>query len=81
MPDVLHSYLLRYKGTVAQGRVHAKTGSLTGVNALSGYLFAENFPFPIIFSFIVNDSSDISASDVRNGIDEIVVSLAKLENC
>lgn len=68
----------RFIGTPAQGRVHAKTGTLTGVNALSGYVFPRNFKYPVIFSIIVNDSSNIPNALVRKGMDEIIVEVAKL---
>ena len=38
-----------------EGRVHAKTGTMTGVNALSGVLMMPNRPC-VVFSFIVNQS-------------------------
>lgn len=71
----------RFIGTPAEGRVHAKTGSLTGVNSLSGYVFAANFSNPIVFSIIANESSDIEAHIITDGMDKIVVGLAELKKC
>ena len=45
----------RLKNTVAQGRVRAKTGSLTGVATLSGYLNTLQNE-TLAFSFLMNDA-------------------------
>jgi D-alanyl-D-alanine carboxypeptidase/D-alanyl-D-alanine-endopeptidase (penicillin-binding protein 4) len=69
----------RFKDTVLEGKLRAKTGTLSGNSALSGYLDTENDGV-IIFSIIVN-SSDQNVSILRSGIDEIVLNLAKLKKC
>eukprot|EP01100_Stratorugosa_tubuloviscum_P011754 TRINITY_DN532_c0_g1_i1.p1 TRINITY_DN532_c0_g1~~TRINITY_DN532_c0_g1_i1.p1 ORF type:complete len:515 (-),score=253.83 TRINITY_DN532_c0_g1_i1:71-1573(-) len=69
----------RFVGTPAQGRVFAKTGTETGVTALSGYVTPINFE-NIVFSIIANLSNQ-SASVLRNAIDSIVILLAELEQC
>ncbi|KAM3093437.1 D-alanyl-D-alanine carboxypeptidase/D-alanyl-D-alanine-endopeptidase [Phormidesmis sp. 146-12] len=69
----------RFRGTAAQGIVQAKTGSLTGVSALSGYLAPPNYS-PIVFSVIVNQSTS-SATVQREAIDEVVLLLTKLRSC
>lgn len=68
----------RFVNTVVQGRVHAKTGTLTGVRALSGYL---EHPFfgTIVFSILGNQSGGGEA--LRQGIDDIVVTVGKLYPC
>lgn len=43
----------RMRGTIAEGRVHAKTGYVSYVRSLSGYLWTLNEE-PIIFSLMVN---------------------------
>lgn len=71
----------RFRGTPAEGRVHAKTGSMTGVDALAGYLkrangqtlafsllvnnFAGDSPRPVIDAFVVRLASDASAAPRR----------------
>ncbi|HEY9747917.1 MAG TPA: D-alanyl-D-alanine carboxypeptidase, partial [Allocoleopsis sp.] len=69
----------RFRETPAQGRVQAKTGTLSGISALSGYLNPPNYP-PLVFSIIVNHSNQ-PASTLRQTIDEIVLALTRLRAC
>ena len=59
-----------------EGRIFAKTGSITHVNSLSGYLVAADGR-EVIFS-ILSNASGVRASQVRSGIDRIVEGLASL---
>jgi serine-type D-Ala-D-Ala carboxypeptidase/endopeptidase (penicillin-binding protein 4) len=68
----------RFENTVVQGRVHAKTGTLTGVRALSGYLEHPIYG-TIVFSILGNQSGGGEA--LRQGIDDIVVTVGKLYPC
>ncbi|WP_138504656.1 D-alanyl-D-alanine carboxypeptidase/D-alanyl-D-alanine-endopeptidase [Nostoc sp. PA-18-2419] len=69
----------RFQNTPAEGIVQAKTGTLTGVVSLSGYVNAPKYQ-PLVFSIIVNQSEQ-PATVVRQAIDEIVVLLAELQRC
>jgi D-alanyl-D-alanine carboxypeptidase/D-alanyl-D-alanine-endopeptidase (penicillin-binding protein 4) len=69
----------RFQDTPAEGIVQAKTGTLTGVVSLSGYMNAPKYE-PLVFSIIVNQS-DQSATVVRQAIDEVVVLLTQLHHC
>jgi D-alanyl-D-alanine carboxypeptidase/D-alanyl-D-alanine-endopeptidase (penicillin-binding protein 4) len=46
----------RMRGTAAQGRCHAKTGTLNGVSALSGYCFrgGDDADHAVVFSLLMN---------------------------
>jgi serine-type D-Ala-D-Ala carboxypeptidase/endopeptidase (penicillin-binding protein 4) len=68
----------RFGNTGVQGRVHAKTGTLTGVRALSGYLEHPIYG-TIVFSILGNQSGGGEA--LRKGIDDIVVTVGKLYPC
>jgi D-alanyl-D-alanine carboxypeptidase/D-alanyl-D-alanine-endopeptidase (penicillin-binding protein 4) len=69
----------RFQNTELQGRIQGKTGTLSGVVSLSGYL--ENREYgSIVFSVLVNHS-DRSAGILRNGIDEIVLLLGRVKRC
>jgi D-alanyl-D-alanine carboxypeptidase/D-alanyl-D-alanine-endopeptidase (penicillin-binding protein 4) len=69
----------RFRNTPLKGRLQAKTGTLTGVIALAGYVeTADNQP--LIFSITVNNS-DRSAPTLRNGIDEVILLLGQLKRC
>ena len=57
----------------------AKTGTLTGVGALAGYLVSEEYPI-IVFSILVNNS-DLKSKEIRQAIDEIIVDLNHIEKC
>jgi D-alanyl-D-alanine carboxypeptidase/D-alanyl-D-alanine-endopeptidase (penicillin-binding protein 4) len=59
--------------------LQAKTGTLSGVSALSGYVEVPNYE-PLVFSIMVNQS-DLSTPKVRSAIDEIVLLLNRLSRC
>lgn len=55
----------RMRGTAAAGRCHAKTGTLRGVSALSGYCSTTSGN-PVAFSFIENNMSEYTAKQVED---------------
>lgn len=68
----------RFRNTPARGIVFAKTGTISGVVSLSGYVTPPGYS-PVVFSVIVN--SGYSASTVRASVDSLVVALTRLRNC
>ncbi|MGR6914998.1 D-alanyl-D-alanine carboxypeptidase/D-alanyl-D-alanine endopeptidase [[Actinomadura] parvosata] len=63
----------RMRGTPAENNVHAKTGSLTGVTSLSGYVTSADGE-PLIFSIMLNQYLSGSPKDIE---DKIAVRLAQ----
>ncbi|MGK7875083.1 MAG: D-alanyl-D-alanine carboxypeptidase/D-alanyl-D-alanine-endopeptidase [Xenococcaceae cyanobacterium] len=69
----------RFQDTPLQGNLQAKTGTLTGVSALSGYLDVPDYQ-PLVFSIMVNQSEQ-SVATLHEAIDEIVLLLRSLRSC
>jgi serine-type D-Ala-D-Ala carboxypeptidase/endopeptidase (penicillin-binding protein 4) len=69
----------RFRGTPVAGQVHAKTGTLNGVRALSGYLEHPEYG-EITFSVVVNQPGQ-SGTVLVQAIDQIVVQLARVSMC
>lgn len=69
----------RFRNTAAQGKLQGKTGTISGVVALSGYLTPSNHP-DVVLSLLTNDSS-ASTTTVRGAVDEIVLVLTRLRSC
>ncbi len=65
----------RMKDTAAMGNLRAKTGTLTGVSCLSGYVHTRDGE-PLIFSIMMNNFVG-SASKARRAQDEIGILLAR----
>jgi D-alanyl-D-alanine carboxypeptidase/D-alanyl-D-alanine-endopeptidase (penicillin-binding protein 4) len=63
----------RFRGTIAQGRVYGKTGSLGGVKTLSGYAMTDHGE-PIAFSILTNNFN-LPAKKVNDAIDDIVTNI------
>ncbi|NET57531.1 MAG: D-alanyl-D-alanine carboxypeptidase/D-alanyl-D-alanine-endopeptidase [Symploca sp. SIO2E6] len=66
----------RFQDTPLQGNLRAKTGSLTGVSALSGYLDVPNYE-SLVFSIMLNRTEQPAAIQ-RQAIDDIVLLLGSL---
>jgi D-alanyl-D-alanine carboxypeptidase/D-alanyl-D-alanine-endopeptidase (penicillin-binding protein 4) len=69
----------RMRYTPAQGMVHAKTGTLKGVRALSGYVEHPRYG-TLVFSIIGNHPR-LSGKALSKTIDDIVVQLSMLMPC
>ncbi|MEG4454205.1 D-alanyl-D-alanine carboxypeptidase/D-alanyl-D-alanine endopeptidase [Microcoleus sp. N9_A1] len=81
LPIAGESGTLKNRFNITPNRVilQAKTGTLSGVSALSGYIEVPNYE-PLVFSIIVNQS-DLSAAKMRSATDEIVLLLNRLRRC
>lgn len=69
----------RFQDTDIKGNLQAKTGTLTGVSALSGYLDVPNYQ-PLVVSIIINNSP-LSGTQQREAIDEIIKLLFRVRKC
>lgn len=70
----------RLHQTNVRGMVRAKTGSLKGVKALSGYLDHPQHG-TLVFSIIANQPTKRYNAEVIQAIDDIVLSLSELTDC
>ncbi|MGJ3252817.1 MAG: D-alanyl-D-alanine carboxypeptidase/D-alanyl-D-alanine endopeptidase [Elainellaceae cyanobacterium] len=69
----------RFRGTTVAGNLDGKTGGLTGVSSLSGYLNPPGY-MPLAFSILI-DHSEQPGRVRRAAIDEIVLQMAQLQAC
>lgn len=69
----------RFINTSVQNNLWAKTGTLTAVGALAGYLQTQSNS-TLVFSILVNNS-ELENKEIRQAIDEIVVIVNRLEQC
>ncbi len=69
----------RFRNTAIEGKLWGKTGTLTGVTSLSGYLETNHYQ-PLVFSIMVNQS-ELAAKIQRQAIDEVVLLLSQLHHC
>ncbi|MGL5941339.1 MAG: D-alanyl-D-alanine carboxypeptidase/D-alanyl-D-alanine endopeptidase [Waterburya sp.] len=70
----------RLRHTLSEGAVRAKTGTLKGVRALSGYVEHPEYGI-LVFSIITNQPTNQPSEPVIQAIDDIVLSLSSLANC
>jgi D-alanyl-D-alanine carboxypeptidase/D-alanyl-D-alanine-endopeptidase (penicillin-binding protein 4) len=68
----------RMRGTAAEGRLRAKTGTLSSASALAGYVTTQDGDL-LAFAFIVN-APRIHASHIHTLQDTLGVALAELKN-
>lgn len=69
----------RYRNAPVPIELQAKTGYVSNNESLAGYLQPSNHP-ALVFSIFLNNA-DLSATEMRTIIDEIVVNLAQLNDC
>jgi serine-type D-Ala-D-Ala carboxypeptidase/endopeptidase (penicillin-binding protein 4) len=66
----------RLADTPAAGRVHAKTGSMSNVRSLAGYVTTAADE-PVVFAFISN-GFDVRGSEIDARVDELILALVTL---
>ena len=66
----------RFKGTILEGKLFAKTGSLNASRALSGYLITRSGR-TLIFSALANDMPDGTDSQATAVVDRALVAVAE----
>lgn len=66
----------RFKGTILEGRLFAKTGSLNAARALSGY-FVTRSGKTLIFSALANDMPEDTDSEATAAVDRALVAIAE----
>jgi D-alanyl-D-alanine carboxypeptidase/D-alanyl-D-alanine-endopeptidase (penicillin-binding protein 4) len=69
----------RFRDTPLAGRLRAKTGTLTGVVALSGYLDHPEWG-PVAFSLMI-DHANTPTRDLRAALDQVVLWLYGVRSC
>lgn len=69
----------RFRDTAVHARVRAKTGTLRGVRALSGYLESPHYG-TLVFSILINQPGQ-SGSVMLRAIDQIVLQTARVTPC
>lgn len=69
----------RFIDTPLVGNLQGKTGTLSGIVSLSGYLETEADE-TLVFSILINQSEQ-PATTLRQGMDEILVVLSQLSSC
>jgi serine-type D-Ala-D-Ala carboxypeptidase/endopeptidase (penicillin-binding protein 4) len=69
----------RFRGTAVQGRLRAKTGTLDGVRALSGYLENDSYG-TLLVSLVINQPGQ-SGEMLLWGIDSVIHQLSRLTSC
>ena len=69
----------RFRNTSVSHQLWGKTGTLTGVGTLSGYIYPFQYP-TLVFSILLNNS-EVSNQEIRQAIDEIVVIINHLNKC
>lgn len=68
----------RFRDTPVQGQLWGKTGYVSNNESLAGYLQLVNHP-PVVFSIFLNNA-DLSATGMRQLIDEIMLEIAQLSD-
>ena len=66
----------RFKGTLLEGKLFAKTGSLNASRALSGYLVTRSGR-TLVFSVLANDMPDGTDDQATAAVDRTLVAIAE----
>lgn len=69
----------RFRNSSITGNLWGKTGTLTGIGTLSGYIIDHQNP-SIVFSILINNS-ELKSNEIRQAVDEIIVILNQLNKC
>lgn len=69
----------RFTNSSVSGNLWGKTGTLTGVSALSGYIIEQHNP-SLVLSILVNNS-ELKSKQISQVIDEIIVITNRLNKC